>query len=231
MVRPKSDFIVSSWGTRQAPRTLAVEARVGAGSWVSPALAFVPRFVVATNLGREVVSGETCAVLSAQHPNATLWIWGGGQAIEANFGHEMRHVNMFIGDSAGSATLSVTLMLRDLLATVHDNITLILESRTSGQVETCIVQVNPSVQEPCEVSKDSTHITRGTSSVFSLVYRLPFFLVATLAFACMCCTSSWSKPWGIGPSPGCFGGLGFQSPSGLPGVPADMTSTPFRRWY
>jgi len=234
------------WAERLPPR--AVELKVslrasGAGPADRPAVRaavqwpFLPQFASMDDAGKQLDSGDVCAVVTPSKPEATAWVWTGGQPIEASLERQLRdarrgrlslHVHSSPPNSmVPTASMSVTIAWESPVEWPGaEELILRLEGRTSGQVERLRIRVQGSpisdVPAP-EVQTSSVARLLGL-----LVRSVPLLLL--LSF-CWRCGVGLTRRWQMPPPPapvagGLFGppgawqrqapaqGLGGEGPSG-----------------
>lgn len=266
VVQPKGHD-VHRWAKLAAPATLNlhVSMRPVASSvdlelpaWTSLEWSFVPQFVVHDDKGKQFVAGETCGVLTLSQPTVTFWVWTGGHPVEASLGQQLQgthrgvlavHVSEPPDTLATPPTISVAVVW-DEAVPFHgfEEVDLRLESRVSGQMQTCKVRIDGS---PSSYVQEAV---LPTSSRLNLPQLLLLCLLACCLGCCLClcsgsCLALRERLFGP-PSPGRVlagqpaaanlpgglwaGGYGVQQPTTFPTAPtaslhAGQAPTPFRR--
>lgn len=257
IVHPKSHD-VHRWAKLAAPAVLNLQVtmrpRPSAGdsflelpAWTSLEWSFVPQFAVYDDKGKTFAAGESCGVLSLAQPTTMLWVWTGGHPVEASLASQLQksyrgmlavHVSEPPDTAATPPTISVTVVWdASVPFRGFEEVDLRLESRASGQVQTCKIRIDGS-PDAASVAELPTNSTLGV--------HLPQLLILCIVACCLgCCLyGAWGRLFGP-PSPGRvlagqpavapWASYGVQAPASfqpqtasLPGQAAQGAS-PFRR--
>jgi hypothetical protein len=112
----------------------------------------VPQFVVVNAAGDPIKAGISCAVLRYTEPEVRVWVWTGGYSVEPRLIHpeswdpqrgKVSLVPFASAEKSDELTRSFVLVWESprVWDTRPDYFTLHLESRDTGQVQICDVQV------------------------------------------------------------------------------------------
>jgi len=190
------------WAERTPPR--AVELKVvlpSRDAWPSRHSAratvhwpFLPRFAAMDDSGKQLESGDLCATVTPSEHVATVWVWTGGQPIEANFDRQLadpRHGRLSLhvrssppGSTVPTPSMSVTVAWESPVEWPGmEEIPLILESRTSGQVERLRLRVQGAPQEAAGAAAEAAGVL-GWLAWTLLARGLPLALLLGGCYRC-----------------------------------------------
>lgn len=162
IVYPKTHD-VRHWSKLAAPavlnlhvsmRSIASQYDLELPAWTSLDWSFVPQFVLHDDKGEQFATAATCGVLSLAQPTAMLWVWTGGHPVEASLGRQLQkasrgqlavHVSEPPDTFATPPTISVAVVWdASVPFRGFEEVELRLESRVSGQVQTCTLRIDGS---------------------------------------------------------------------------------------
>jgi len=211
IVRPRRTD-AHRWAKRTSPRSLKLKALVQEDETRTPGRFaaratvqwdFLPQFAAMDDAGKQLEPGDVCAILSPGRPTATVWVWTGGQPVEAAVVGQLRHarlgrLRLLVRSqppqaTAATASISVTVTWDAPKAWAGaQELGLRLESRASGQAQTLVIKVDGALPAPGP----------GPDRWLLPALGRALLLLLLLAGCCLCCGR------GLAPTPVAVPGLG-----------------------